>query len=189
MDSIKLIRAAKAGYLILAALFCAMGAAMLAWPEDAADLVGWGAGAIFTAFGVVRIVGHCSHDPYGLAFQHDPALGILAIALGLALMQRRNLAVNLLGLLLGVELVADNLFKVQTALEARRFGLSTWWLLLALAVAAAGAGAMLIAWPFRGAQTWVRAMGVALAAQGVLSFCVALCAIRVPLRRRLDAVA
>lgn len=189
MSTIRMMRTAKTGYLVLAGLFCAMGIAMLSLPEITFDMIGWGAGAMFVAFGIIRIIGFCSRDPYGLAFQHDPVLGVLAIALGSVLLFRRSLAVNALALVSGVELVADNLFKVQTALEARRFGLSTWWLLLALAVAAAGAGAMLITWPFRGAQTWVRAMGVALAAQGVLSFCVALCAIRVPLRRRLDAVA
>ena len=33
MDSIKLMRTAKTGYLVLAALFCAMGVTMLTWPD------------------------------------------------------------------------------------------------------------------------------------------------------------
>ena len=189
MYSIKMIRTAKTGYLAVAALFCAMGAAMLTWPDIPAEAVGWGAGAILAAFGVIRIIGHYSRDPYGLAFQHDPVLGVLAIAMGSVLMFRRGLAVNLLGLVLGVEMVADNLFKIQTALEARRFGLNTWWLLLALAIAAVAAGTLLIACPFMGAGLWVRAMGTSLLSQGAVSFCVALCAIRVPPRRPMDAVA
>jgi len=183
MCSIRMIRTAKTGYLVLAALFCAMGAAMLAWPEITLDMIGWGTGAIFVVFGIVRIIGFCSRDPYGLAFQHDPVLGILAIALGALLMFRRNLAVNVLGLVLGVGLAADNLFKVQTALEAKMFGLDTWWLLLALAIVAMVAGALLIVCPFQGMRAWVRVMGASLIAQGVMSFCVALCAIRIPPRR------
>ena len=189
MCSIKLIRTAKAGYLALAALFCLMGVAMLAWPNVTLDMIGWGAGAGFVAFGVIRIIGYCSRDPYGLAFQHDPVLGILAIALGLVLMLRRNLAVNILALVLGLGMVADNLFKIQTALEARHFGLGTWWLILALAIVAVVAGALLIACPFRGMRAWVQVMGLSLLSQGAVSFCVALCAIRVPPRRRLDAMA
>lgn len=189
MYSIKMIRTAKTGYLILAALFCAMGVALLTWPEVTIDMIGWGAGAILAAFGIVRIIGFYARDPYGLAFQHDPVLGILAIALGLALMLRRNLAGSVLGLVLGVEMVADNLFKIQTALEARRFGLATWWLMLALAIAAVIAGTLLIVCPFQGVRVWVAAMGASLLAQGLLSFCVALCAIRVPPRQRLDIVA
>jgi uncharacterized membrane protein HdeD (DUF308 family) len=189
MGSIKLIRTAKTGYLVLAALFCVMGIAMLALPNITVDMIGWGAGAIIAAFGIVRIIGHYSRDPYGLAFQHDPSLGVLAIALGSALMFRRNLPVNVLGLVLGVELVADNLFKVQTAMEARRFGLGAWWLLLALAAVAIVAGSLLIACPFQDTPALIRAMGLSLLTQGLLSVCVALCAIRVPTRQRLNAVA
>jgi len=188
MCSIKLMRVAKTAYLVLAALFSIMGVAMLTWPDITPDMIGWGAGAIFAAFGVIRIIGHCSRDPYGLAFEHDPVLGILAIALGVALMLRRNLAVNLLALVLGVEMVADNLFKIQTALEARRFGLATWWLLLALAIAAVIAGILLIVCPFQGMRVWIQVIGAAMLSQGLLSFCVALCAIRVPPRQRLDAM-
>jgi len=189
MCSIKLIRAAKTGYLVLAALFSIMGVAMLTWPDITPDMISWGAGAVFAGFGVVRIIGHCSRDPYGLAFEHDPVLGILAIALSVALMLRRNMAVNLLALVLGVEMVADNLFKIQTALEARRFGLATWWLLLALAIAAVVAGILLIVCPFQGMRAWVRVIGAAMLSQGLISFCVALCAIRIPPRRQLDAAA
>lgn len=189
MGSIKLIRTAKTGYLVLATLFCIMGIAMLALPNISLDAIGWGAGAIIAAFGIVRIIGHYSRDPYGLAFQHDPVLGVLAIALGSVLMFRHSVAVNVLGLVLGVELLADNLFKVQTAVEARRFGLGTWWLLLALAVVAVIAGILLIACLFEGMQAWVRVMGIALLSQGVMSFCVALCAIHIPPQRALDIAA
>ena len=189
MGSIKLIRTAKTGYLVLAVLFCAMGIAMLSLPDITLDMIGWGAGAIITAFGIIRIIGYYSRDPYGLAFQHDPVLGVLAIALGSVLIFHRSLAVNVLALVLGVEILADNLFKVQTAMEARRFGLGTWWLLLALAVVAVIAGILLIACPFEGMQAWVRVMGMALLSQGVMSFCVALCAIHIPPQRTLDIAA
>ena len=189
MGSIKLIRTAKTGYLVLAALFCIMGIAMLVLPGITPDMISWGAGAIIAAFGIVRIIGHYSRDPYGLAFQHDPVLGVLAVALGSVLIFRRSLAVNVFALVLGIELLADNLFKVQTAMEARRFGLGTWWLMLALAVIAVIAGILLIVCPFEGMRAWVRVMGISLMAQGVMSFCVALCAIHIPPQRTLDVAA
>ena len=189
MGSIKLIRTAKTGYLVLAALFCIMGIAMLALPDITLDMIGWGEGAIIAAFGIVRIIGHYSRDPYGLAFQHDPVLGVLAVALGSVLIFHRSLAVNVLALVLGVELLADNLFKVQTAMEARRFGLGTWWLMLVLALVAVIAGILLIVFPFEGMRAWVRVMGMALLTQGVMSFCVGLCAIHIPPQRSLDVAA
>ena len=188
MSSIRMIRTAKTGYLVLAALFCAMGIAMLTLPDITLEMIGWGTGAAFTAFGIMRIIGFFSKDPYGLAFQHDPVLGVLAIALGSVLMLRRRLAVNVLALILGVEIVADNLFQIQTALDARRFGLGTWWLMLGLAIAAAIGGTLLILCPFQGMRVWVSVIGASLLAQGVMSFCVALCAIHIPPRPTPDVI-
>lgn len=189
MYSTKMIRTAKIGYLALAAAFCAMGATMLADPAFPAEAIGWGTGAILAAFGIVRILGFYSRDLYSLAFQHGPVLGALAIALGLVLILRRDLAANTLCLVLGVEILTDNLFIIQTALDARRFGLNTWWLMLALAVTVVIAGTLLIACPFQQTQALVRLAGASLLSQGVLSFCMALCAIKTAPRRRTDAVA
>ena len=73
--------------------------------------------------------------------------------------------------------------------DIRRFGLGAWWLLLALAAVAIVAGSLLIACPFQDTPALIRAMGLSLLAQGLLSVCVALCAIRIPTCQRLNAVA
>ena len=67
---------------------------------------------------------------------------ILLFALGLVLLIKPESAMNILCVVLGVEIVTDGLFKIQTAIDARRFGLSTWWLILSAAVLA---GAWLVA--------------------------------------------
>ena len=182
------VRTAKTAYLALSALFCAAGVAMLSWPERTAGMIGWLPGTMLIAFGIVKLIGYFSRDLYRLAFQHDTAMGVLAIALGLVLILRQNLAATALCLVLGVEMVTEGLFKIQTALDACRFGLNTWWLILALAVVAVGAGAWLIACPSKGALTLARLTGAALLVQGALGLCVALCAIRIGPERSSDAV-
>ena len=188
MVSTRMIRAAKAGYLILSALFCAMGVAMLSWPGFSTEMIGGAIGAMLMAFGVVRLVGYFSRDLYRLAFQHDVALGMLAIALGLALIFRRDLAASAPCLVLGVEMITDGLFKIQTALDARHFGLKPWWLILSLAAVAVAAGIWLIVCPFEGGQALVRLTGASLLAQGALGLCVALCAIKIIPHQQPDAV-
>ena len=143
MDSIKLMRTAKTGYLVLAALFCAMGVTMLTWPDITPDLIGWGTGAILAAFGILRIVGHCSRDPYGLAFQHDPVLGILAIALGLVfLMYFLSLVAALVGSrqeIAGNVLNAVTPFGYSSGSEIlARGGLNPVWTAVGVALTACG---------------------------------------------------
>ena len=188
MYSTRLIRAVKAGYLILSVLFCATGAAMLLWPDFSIEMAGWMTGAMLAAFGIVKLVGYCSRDLYRLAFQHDVALGVVAIALGLALIIRRDLAVNALWMVLGVEMITDGLFKVQTALDARRFGLNTWWLMLSLAGVAVAAGVWLIVCPIETGRALVQLTGAALLAQGALGLCVALCAIKIIPHQQPEAI-
>ena len=38
--------------------------------------------------------------------------------------------------------IADGLFKIQIAVDAKRFGIQAWWLILVLAALAGGVGLM-----------------------------------------------
>ena len=78
-------------------------------------------GAALIAFGAVKLIGYFSKDLYRLAFQFDLAFGALQSALGLVLVIRSESAMSLLCIILGIGIVADSLFKLQTAMDARRF--------------------------------------------------------------------
>lgn len=179
MQSTGMIRAAKTGYIVLSVVSCALGIWMLAGPGYSVDLISNALGALMTAFGIIKLLGYYSRDLYRLAFQHDLALGSLLIAMGLALMLKSGWMLNLLCLVLGMLTITDGLFKVQTSLDARRFGLNSWWLMLALAVVAGGVGTALIVWPFKGAGTPEMLLGICLVAFGVVNLCVALCAVKI----------
>lgn len=186
MRSTGIIRAAKTGYVALSAVFCALGALMLARPGLSAVLVGRIVGTALAAFGVVKLAGYFSKDLYRLAFQFDLAFGALLAALGAAILIRPALALNTLCAMLGLELVADGLFKIQTALDARRFGLGTWGLMLALAALAAVVGVALMLWPAQGVAALIRLLGCALLTEGALNLCVALCAVKIVAHQRPD---
>ena len=179
MRSTSMIRAAKLGYIILSAVFCALGIWMIVGPGSSAAVLSRLLGILLVAFGIVKMVGYYSRDLYRLAFQHDLALGILTIAMGLLIALRPGWALNLLCLLLGIEIITDGLFKLQTSLDARRFGLETWWLMLAFAIVAGGVGVALVVAPVSGGQGLVRLLGVSLVADGVLNLCVAVCAVKI----------
>ena len=151
-------------------------------------LIGDIVGIVLVAFGIIKLVGYFSKDLYRLAFQFDLAFGILLIAMGLVLLIKPESAMNILCIILGIEIIADGLFKVQTSLDARRFGLNTWWLILSLAIIAGAIGAVLIFYPSESvrALTWV--LGLSLLVEGVLNLCVALCAIKIIEHQRPDTI-
>ena len=188
MRSTGMIRAAKIGYIVLSAVNCAFGIWMIVGPGLTVDRFGDILGALMVAFGIIKLIGYYSRDMYRLAFQHDLALGILLIALGLAMALKSGWALSLLSLALGILTITDGLFKVQTSLDARRFGLHSWWLMLLLAVVTGAAGVALIVWPFKDMGTPAWLLGACLLAIGILNLCVALCAVKIIAHQQPDVI-
>ena len=187
MRSIKAIRAAKIGSILLSVLTCALGLLLALRPGLSLFLIGR-VGATMVVFGVVKLVGYFAKDLYRLAFQFDLAFGILLITVGAILLAKPLGTAGLLCAALGVVLLAEGLLRVQTALDARRFGLNTWWLMLALAVITGAVGALLALCPATGAEALTQLLGISLLAEGALNLCVAVCAIKIVAHQRPDAI-
>ena len=179
MRSMKLIRAAKIGYVALSVALCALGLTLVLKPDMSAGLIGSIIGATLIAFGIVKLVGYFSRDLYRLAFQFDLAFGSLLIAIGALILLKPGTAMSVLCMVMGIEIVADGLFKAQTALDARHFGLERWWLIGGVALLAVVVGLALALRPGPGAQALAVLLGVSLLAQGALNLCVALCAVKI----------
>ena len=152
---------AKAGYIVMSLVFCAAGAACIIDPGLSAAAVGRVLGAAMILFGAVKLVGYCSRDLYRLAFQYDLGFGLLLIALGALVLARPAGVLDFLFTTLGVAVLTDGLYKVQIAVDAKRFGISTWWLTLALALAAGAVGLTLVFRPWDSARLLTRLLGVA----------------------------
>ena len=187
MRSIAPLRAAKIGYIVMSVLFCLLGVALLIWPNLSISLIGIIAGIMLIVFGLVKLAGYFTRDMYELAFQHDLAFGLLLIVLGVMLLVQPNRAMSFLCLILGVSIMADGLFKVQTAFDAKRFGVRSWWLILTLGVIAGGIGIVAAFHPAQSARVLTVLLGISMLAEGALNLSVALCALKV-VRRYKDNV-
>lgn len=179
MHSDKLIRAAKGGYVLISIVLCAVGLWMICAPNMQLSTISGIAGVVLGVSGIVKLVGYFSRDLYQLAFQFDLAFGILLMALSAVILLRPEHMMSFLCIVMGIAVLADGLLKIQTSLDARRFGLETWWLILITALLAGVAGMVLALRPFGSTRALTVLMGVALMAEGTLSLCVALCAVKV----------
>lgn len=182
----KYIQAAKSGYIIVSVLLCVLGAALIADPAFSVLLLCRLSGLLLALFGAIRIVGYVSKDLYRLAFQYDLAFGILLIALGALMMLRTDKMANVLFSILGIYVLADALLKVQIAIDAKAFGIDSWWLILAAAVVAGVAGFLLVLRPSESAGAVMISLGAALLAEGALNFITILAAVKIVRRRGPD---
>ena len=85
-----------------------------------------------------------------------------------------------------IVILIDGALKLQTAVDARKFGIEKWWLILIIALLVSIVGIILMVTPFA-AQTvaaWV--IGINLVLDGVLNICVVLSTVKTLRRKRLE---
>ncbi len=186
--SVAPMRVAKAGYIIMSVVFCLVGVLFIALPAKSAVVIGRALGAAMVVFGAVKLVGYFSRDLFRLAFQYDLAFGILLIALGIISLLRTENVLDFICLAVGVSILADGLFKVQIGVDARRFGIPSWWTILLLAAATGAVGLLLVFRPWESVQILTALLGAALLAEGVLNLCVAVSTVKIVTNQRPDVI-
>ena len=186
--SVRSIQTAKTGYLIVSAALCVLGVLLMVFPGISARALCYILGGILTVYGIIKMVGYFSRDLYRLAFQYDLASGSLITALGVIMLLLPDGVISVTHTVIGILILADGLFKIQIAIDARRFGVGKWWLITIFAILTGIAGLLLILYPFAGAEAAVILLGAALLAEGILSFSVALCAVKIIRHQQPDVI-
>ena len=169
MRSVTPMRIAKIGYIVMSVMFCITGALFIALPDISITMIGISMGIAMIVFGIVKLVGYFSRDLFRLAFQFDLELGILLLVLGLIVLIRPDDLMTFICIALGISILTDGLFKVQIALDSKRFGIKSWWVILALAVVAGTIGVFLIFRSAKSAQFLTVLLGVSILAEGILN--------------------
>lgn len=135
-------------------------------------------GGLFIVTGAVRICGYFSKDLYRLAFQFDLAAGLFLILTGAVLIfmpQRIYMAFPIVGFFT----LIDGLLRLQTSLDARRFGVRTWWVILALGVCSVVLGALILLYSLKNADRMIWLLGMALVVTAAESLYLILTTVRV----------
>ena len=79
------------------------------------------------------------------------------ISLGFITTVKSDSVLYFLCIALDISILADGLFKMQIAIDAKRFGIGAWWLIVALAVVAGAVGLLLVFRPAESLRHSVRA--------------------------------
>lgn len=179
---------AKTGYIAMSLVFCAAGVLFIVKPELSAVVISRALGAAMIVFGAVKLVGYFSKDLFRLAFQYDLGFGLLLIALGVLVLARPAGVLDFLFVALGIAILTDGLFKVQIAMDSRRFGISAWWLTLALAIVTGVVGLALVFRPWDSVRLLTILLGAALLAEGILNLCVSVSTVKIVNHQQPDVI-
>lgn len=188
MRSVTPMRIAKIGYIVMSVMFCIAGALFIALPDISITIIGISMGITMIVFGIVKLVGYFSRDLFRLAFQFDLELGILLLVLGVMVLVRPDDLMTFICIALGISILTDGLFKVQIALDSKRFGIKSWWVILALAVVAGTIGVFLIFRSAKSAQFLTVLLGVSILAEGILNLYTVISTVLIIKHQQPDAI-
>lgn len=177
MSCMNKLRFARDGSLLISIIFYLAAAAYLLI-QDIPPMVLYGfCGCLLIAYGVIKVVGFYSGDLYCLAFQYDFAFGILMIVMGMAVLLFQEKSVAYLPIGLGWFALADGLFKVQMAQDAKQFGLEKWKRIQITGFVTAVLSGVLILFS-RNASVSHILTSLILLSEGIMNHCVVLTAVR-----------
>ena len=179
------VKQAKAIYFVTSAIMLALGVVL--WiVKPSMLLLRILMGCAFLLVGGSKIFGFFSNDLYKLAFQFDLALGILSVLLGAVLLIRGGMELSDAASIVGIYVTAESLFKIQTALDARKFGMKKWFLILITAVLVGVAGVLILVNPFEwlGATSLIVLMCIALIADGAQNIFTTAYTVRVKAKKK-----
>ena len=179
MRSTALMHTAKTGYIVMSVVFCLAGLIFMIRPDVSAAFLGYLLGSSMIVFGAIKMIGYYSRDLYRLAFQYDLEFGIVLIVIGAIVLTKPFDALSFIFVATGIVVLADSLFKIRIALDAKKFGINAWWIITAFAVIAALIGILLVIRPWESAKMLTVLLGVSFLAEGVLNLCVAVSTVKI----------
>lgn len=159
----------KQVYSIFAGGLIIFGIILLINPGMAADVLCRICGVLMLVFGIVKLFGYFSRDLLQLAFQFDFAMGVISSLIGFVMIFWSKQFMEALIIGMGVFMLADALLRVQTALDAKKIGVKTWWLILIMALITAVIGTLLFLKPYSGLEGVVILIGLNLVIDGILN--------------------
>lgn len=175
---------AKIANMLIAAACFVFGVLAISYdalPFNAFKII---SGVLMITFGAFKIGGYFSKDLFRLAFEHGVETGLLAIVSGVAVLC--GVSLEILCVAFGICALADGLFRIRVAFDAKKFGIGKWYLILAAAVLASVAGAVLPFASLIGSRPLEILFGAAMIAEGALHFTVILFTVKVIKLRQID---
>ena len=179
MRSVAPMRVAKTGYIAVSILLAVLGIVLIAWPTFSVNALGVICGILLILFGGVKLVGCFSKDLYGLAFQYDMPFGILLIILGIIMLIHPGNLASFICVVFGLSVLISSLFNIQTALDAKKFGINQWWLIFALSVIAAVWGLILVFRPSEAADVMAVLLGITLLFESAVNICTVVTSVKI----------
>ena len=166
------LKTVKNVYVVMTICCIVGGTILFVWPGLGLDVLCKICGVFFLVYGLAKLSSYFTKDLFQLAFQFDFGLGIVSIILGALMIFRTDHIVGFFAFCIGIFMLIDAALKIQTAFEAKRFGIEKWRWILITAIPVGIIGAFLLFSPMKATNLIVRMVGLGICFDGVMNLVV-----------------
>ena len=170
MKDKSILKTVKTVYSAVAVLECILGLMMLCYPGFSLSALGVILGIGLVLFGVVELIAYFSGSAPLILSRNVLAGGIFFIILGVLVLTNPLGLMNFICIVIGVGILADSLFKLQSVLDVRQFmSRGSWWLVFAALLLSVLAGILLVFWPGESGRALIVLLGIGLLLNGAFN--------------------
>ena len=170
MKDKSILKTVKTVYSAVAVLECILGLVMLCYPGFSLSALGVILGIGLVLFGGVELIAYFSGSAPLILSRNVLAGGIFFIILGVLVLTNPLGLMNFICIVVGVGILADSLFKLQSVLDVRQFmSRGSWWLVFAALLLSVLAGILLVFWPGESGRALIVLLGIGLLLNGAFN--------------------
>ncbi len=131
MSSVKKFRW---GYLLISLVLCAVGLCFIIYPNNSIKIGSYIIAGAAVLVGIILAIKVLADRKRDFSFAMSIFSAVLTVACGVVAFFIPNEIFKLYPMLIGLFVILDGSFKLQTVINAKRYKIKCWWLLLLFAV-------------------------------------------------------
>ena len=168
----KKLKVLKNLYSVLSIITVILGLLMIFSNPNMRELILKISGIVIIVYGIIKVFSYFSKDLLRLAYQHDLAIGLIAIILGFLVLFWKLDYKSTIVRLVSVFLIFDSALKVQTAIESKKVGINSWVLLLVLSIIGIVGGICIFTQSFTVSTSAIIFIGICFMTYGIINLLV-----------------
>ncbi len=154
-------------YILASIVFVILGLMLIFDPVGTARKLAFLFGGALIAYGAFRLASYFIKNKGEKNVSMDIIIGTVLCIGGLAIIIYHNEVAGILSFILGGLLIVDGMLKLQTAINAKRTQVSSWWVVLVSSLVCIAFGCALIFVPALRVNAPYIALGIAFLAEGI----------------------
>ena len=161
-----MLKEMKWNMILSAALYMVLGLILLIFPATTDHVICYLVAGIAIVIGVVNLIVYFTRNITRNYYRNDFVTGLMLIVLGVFVIYKVDLVIELVSFIIGLCIIVSGLFKLQGSLDVQRMG-GNAVVILGLAVVNVVVGILMVIKPFEAAMLFHRLLGAGLLFSGM----------------------